>query len=130
MPSITVYLIGGQAGGLSGESGHANGQNFPRSDRSHTAQTPDNVQYINNLILADPVVIILATGSEVRGFKSGRGRWIFLERKNPEFDFLRKGSKALGPVSYIYGTQKNLKPKLGLLSKICRNFHAHCRKRR
>ena len=46
-----------------------------------------------------PVVIILATGSEVRGFKPGRGQWIFLERKNPGYDFLRKGSKAVGPVS-------------------------------
>ena len=46
-----------------------------------------------------PVVIILATGPEVRGFKPGRGRWIFSERKNPEYDFLRKGRKAVGPVS-------------------------------
>ena len=27
---------------------------------------------------------------------SGRGRWIFSERKSPEYDFLRKGSKAVG----------------------------------
>ena len=27
------------------------------------------------------------------------GRWIFSERKNPEYDFLRKGSKAVGLVS-------------------------------
>ena len=46
-----------------------------------------------------PVVIILASGSEVPGFDPGRGRWIFSERKNPEYDFLRKGSKAVGPVS-------------------------------
>ena len=46
-----------------------------------------------------PVLIILATGSEVRRFKSGRGRWIFSERKNPEYDFLWKGGKAVGPVS-------------------------------
>ena len=45
------------------------------------------------------VVIIFATGFEVRGFKPGRGRWIFSERKNPEYDFLRKGSKAVGAVS-------------------------------
>ena len=51
-----------------------------------------------------PVVIILASGSEVRGFDPGRGRWIFSECKNPEYDFLRKGSKAVGPVSWIYGT--------------------------
>ena len=46
-----------------------------------------------------PVVIILATGSEVRGFKSGRGSIDFSERKNLEHDFFRKGSKAVGPVS-------------------------------
>ena len=44
-------------------------------------------------------VIILASGSEVRGFDPSRGRWIFSERKNPEYDFLRNGSKAVGPVS-------------------------------
>ena len=46
-----------------------------------------------------PVVMTLATGSEVRGLKPGRGRWNFSDRKNPEYDFLRKGSKAAGPVS-------------------------------
>ena len=46
-----------------------------------------------------PVVIILASGSEVRGFDPGRGRWIYSERKNPEYDFLRRGSKAVGSVS-------------------------------
>ena len=45
------------------------------------------------------VVIIFATGSEVRGFKPGRGGWISSERKNPEYDFLRKRSKAVGSVS-------------------------------
>ena len=50
-------------------------------------------------------IIILASGSEVRGFDPERGRWIFFsEHKNPEYDFLRKGSKAVGPVPYIYGT--------------------------
>ena len=52
--------------------------------------------------LVDPCglgVIILASGSEVRGFKSRQGLWIFSERKTPEYDFLRKGSKAVGPVS-------------------------------
>ena len=46
-----------------------------------------------------PVVIVLATGSEGPGFKPGRGRWIFSERKNTEYDFLRKGSKTMGSVS-------------------------------
>ena len=41
-----------------------------------------------------PVVIILASESEVREFKPGRGQRTFSERKNPEYDFLRKGSKA------------------------------------
>ena len=45
------------------------------------------------------VVVILATGSEDCGFKPGLGRWIFSERKNLEFDFLWKGSKAMGPIS-------------------------------
>ena len=36
---------------------------------------------------------------KVRRFKSGRGRWIFSDRKNPEYDFLWKVSKAMGPVS-------------------------------
>ena len=44
-------------------------------------------------------VVILASGSKVRGFNPGLGRWIFSERKHPEYDFLRKGSKAVSPVS-------------------------------
>ena len=46
-----------------------------------------------------PVVITLTSGSEVHGFKPDRGRWIFSESKNPEYDFLQMGSKAVGPVS-------------------------------
>ena len=40
--------------------------------------------------LGGPVVIILASGSEVRWFDPGWDRWIFSERKNPEYDFLRR----------------------------------------
>ena len=52
--------------------------------------------------LIDPggPVVILASGSEV----PGRGRWIPSERKNSEYDFHRKVSKAVGPVSLIYDT--------------------------
>ena len=50
------------------------------------------------------MVIMLASGSEVRGCDPSRGRWIFSERNNPEYDFLQKGSKAVGPQSFIYGT--------------------------
>ena len=39
------------------------------------------------------------TLSTVRGFDPGRGRWIKSIRKNPAYDFLRKGSKTVGPVS-------------------------------
>ena len=52
--------------------------------------------------IVDPgglVVIIFASGSEVRWFDPDRGQWIFSELKNPECAFLRKGSRALGPVS-------------------------------
>ena len=50
--------------------------------------------YVHTYIYIEPggpVVIILASGSEVRGFDPGRG-------KNPEYDFLRKVSKVAGPV--------------------------------
>ena len=56
--------------------------------------TPDHIHH-----LSTPVVIILASGSEVCGFDPGQGRWIFSQHKSPEYDFLRKGSKAVGPVS-------------------------------
>jgi hypothetical protein len=45
------------------------------------------------------LVIMLAIGSKVRGFQPGRGRWIFKGDKNPYHDFLRRGSKFLGPLS-------------------------------
>ena len=49
--------------------------------------------------LGGPVVIMLASGSEVRGFDPGGvDGFFFSERKNPEYDFLRKGSNAVGPV--------------------------------
>ena len=48
-----------------------------------------------------PMVIILATGSKVRRFKPGQGRWIFSECKNSKYDFLRNGSKDVGLVSQM-----------------------------
>ena len=56
----------------------------------------------NDTKAVDPdgqVVIIVASRSVIRGFDPGPGQWILSERKNPEYDFLRKGSKAVGPVS-------------------------------
>ena len=43
--------------------------------------------------------IINIMGKSLRGFKPGRGWCIFSEGKSPEYDFLRKGSKAVGPMS-------------------------------
>ena len=84
-------------------------QNFKWKSYKHESWTLDHIRpqvpYGQHLIIqaivdsGGPVVIILASGSEVCAFDPGRGRWIFSERKNPEFDFLRKGSKAVGAVS-------------------------------
>jgi hypothetical protein len=50
----------------------------------------------NTVDLGGLVVRVLATGPKVRGFDPDRGRWIF---KSPEHHFLRRGSKAVGPMS-------------------------------
>jgi len=42
---------------------------------------------------------VLAFSTQVRGFKPGRNRRIFKGRKNPQHAFLRRGSKAVGPMS-------------------------------
>jgi hypothetical protein len=50
-------------------------------------------------------VSMLTSGTQDRGFKPGRSRRIFFfGRKNPQHAFLRKGSKAVGPVSQICDT--------------------------
>jgi hypothetical protein len=46
------------------------------------------VRFITVFTRAHPValgglVVVLATGPKVRGFKPGRGRWIFKDDKNP-----------------------------------------------
>ena len=48
---------------------------------------------------ADGLWHVIATGSEVPGFKAGRGPWTFSERKSLEYDFLRKGCETVGAVS-------------------------------
>ena len=42
---------------------------------------------------------VLAFGTQVRGFKPGRSRRIFQGEKIPQHAFLRKGSKAVCPMS-------------------------------
>ena len=78
---------------------------FPVKDlpmgRTHwwTAKARNKSSTCKSVDPGGPVVITLSSGFEVRGFDPGRGRWIFSESKNPEYDFLWKGSKAVGPVS-------------------------------
>jgi hypothetical protein len=45
------------------------------------------------------VVSVLAIVPNTRGFKPGQGRWIYKGDKNPEHAFLRRGRKAVGPMS-------------------------------
>jgi hypothetical protein len=44
------------------------------------------------------VVSVLAVGPKVRGFKTGRGQWICKGDKNPWYNFLQSGNKAVSPV--------------------------------
>jgi hypothetical protein len=69
---------------------------------------------------------MLASGTRVRGFQPGRSRRIFFGRKNPQHAFLRKGSKAVCPLSQICGTIKNPCDymEVGSQGKICRPFLA------
>jgi hypothetical protein len=52
------------------------------------------------------VVSMLASGTQDRGFASGRNLWI-LREKNPQHAFLRKVSKVVCPMSQICGMLKN-----------------------
>ena len=57
-----------------------------------------NSKYIYKRLLWSRVSV-LAFGTQVRGFKTDRSRWIFQEGKNPQHAFLRTGSKAVCPMS-------------------------------
>ncbi|PSN51230.1 hypothetical protein C0J52_10543 [Blattella germanica] len=72
---------------LRDERGHANIRDNPRSGRPHTAQTPDNVQRVNDLVLADKR--ITDDDSLVNAAK------LWLRRAGP--DFYRVGIQALVP---------------------------------
>jgi hypothetical protein len=52
------------------------------------------------------VVSMLAFGTQDSGFAPSRSRWIF-RVKNPQHDFLQKGSKAVCPMSQICSMSKN-----------------------
>ena len=59
------------------------------------------MQFEHGVDPGGPVVIILATGFEVRASRvqTRPGSMDFSERKKREYDFLRKGTKAVDPVS-------------------------------
>ena len=65
------------------------------------------------------VVSMLASGTQVCGFKPGRSRWIFSDVKNPQHAFLRKGSKRICTMFQPCGMSKNLViyVNYGLLAK-------------
>jgi hypothetical protein len=50
------------------------------------------------------VVSMLASGTRVRGFKPGRR--IYRAKKNPQHAFLRRGIKAVYPMSQLRGMLK------------------------
>jgi hypothetical protein len=65
---------------------------------------------------------MLASGTQLRGFKPGRSRQIFQgKKKNPQHAFLWRGSKAISPTSQIFSMLKNSP----FDSKIHRTFLAH-----
>jgi hypothetical protein len=47
------------------------------------------------------VVIVPVTEPKVRGFKASRGRWVFNGGGNTQHEFIRTGSKAVGPCRKI-----------------------------
>ena len=78
--------------------------------RPSTSRTPEMIEKVRQMLAQDRRLTLILIAEElgiskdtahiiVRGFKPARVRWIFSESKNPEYDFLRKGSKAAGTVS-------------------------------
>jgi hypothetical protein len=64
-----------------------------------TAQLNETRKYVIFIVLGSLVFIVLATGPKVCGLKPGPGPRIFKGDKNPQHDFFRMGSKAVGPTS-------------------------------
>jgi hypothetical protein len=54
---------------------------------------------IHQVVLGGVMVIVLTTVPKVRGFKPGRERWILKGDRNLLHNFLRRGSKAVNPLS-------------------------------
>jgi hypothetical protein len=51
-------------------------------------------------------VSMLPSGTQHRGFKPTRSRQMYSGRKNPQHAFLRRGSKAVCPMSQVCGMLK------------------------
>jgi hypothetical protein len=65
----------------------------------YSVTTKNNYVTIFFVDLGGPVIIVLAVGSKVRGFKPGQWKLIFKGDKNSYHDFLRREIKAVGPMS-------------------------------
>jgi hypothetical protein len=51
-----------------------------------------------HVVLGGVMAVVLVTGTKVRGFKLCRVQWISKGDKIPWHNFLRSGSKAVGPM--------------------------------
>jgi hypothetical protein len=71
----------------------------PALNVTNDKQVTSGRRNIHIVVLGGLVVIALATGPKVSGFKPGRSRWIFKSEKIQQLDFLRKRNKAVGPMS-------------------------------
>jgi hypothetical protein len=60
---------------------------------------PRNITYVVVVVLDSEMVSGLAIGHKVSGFKPSRVLRIFKDDKNEQHDFLRRRSKAIGPMA-------------------------------
>ena len=79
-------------------------ENVRHTDKTDNEIMDDTVQEHDNMSFGTKRLrwssgSVLAFGTQVRGFKPGRRRRIFQGEKNPQHVFLRKGSKAVCPMS-------------------------------
>jgi hypothetical protein len=51
-----------------------------------------------SFLLGGAVFSVLAIGPKVRGFKPGRGRWIFEDDRSPQHALFKRRTKAVGPM--------------------------------
>jgi hypothetical protein len=66
-----------------------------------------HVAKCNCVVLSNVTVTVLATGLKVHRYKHGRGLWIFEGDKNPQNDFLPRGSKAVSMLKNPRDTKRD-----------------------